>query len=863
MNKYSLKGILEKEIFLINEGKEPQAILLDKIEIPKIQRDYAQGRILKSESEVRKRFLDNIFDTLTDDNDICMDMDFVYGSIDEKTRIFLPLDGQQRLTTLFLLYWYIGSRELQGNKLANLKQILSKFTYETRASSRLFCEKLNSDETEIDFDDLPSVKIMNLSWFYQSYKQDPTIKSMLNMLNAIHDKYPGDGEELFDNLERLQFYILPLNGFNLSDELYVKMNARGKQLTGFENFKADLIKWMKDENNSEAKSFAKEIALDNRKMPYYLAFTQKIDTTWTHYFWQETKNYDLDAKDAKKNLIYPTGKIVDPLFFRLFYRYFFTKLAVRDTSFKENILRKISDTELYDKYKAYMAERSKDEITTSVGVLKESLERNTEFKQNLAQFIYDEYYYALYNEDDYRNFEIFQKIASYDILSRFERILDTLHTYWQTIHQCVLPSWKIGAKETEETFKILMSQTITQPERVVLLAVILFLEKESSFDEVQFKRWMRIVWNIIENTDIDGHRPMGATMKLIFDLFNKSEQANDIYEFLAVSNYESSSSKEAVAEESNKARFIVNIDSSWEDLFIVAESHPYFRGLVGFIMSDEMSQDDFRHRTKLAFSVFDANGVNQRYRTNGHIFLRALISQYTEYDQVINQNFTDTEEKEHYLKKMLVNDQIVRSSIKKWFLDYEEDDLMDALNDLVNVDSGIGGWSVHNEWETAIMRRVHEALYRTPDLQRWMQQKRAIRFAWRWDGHLYVSRPSSWYDWVMLDTNRNEVISSLVQENCYSDQHASYHKNGENIFIPYFTYHIVDVYTHIGIYNLKMTFSNDNSLVINYRIGDTNEYKEIKSYNYIDRFNNDADALVRLLKEEILNEAALKKLIEL
>ncbi|WPC12000.1 hypothetical protein LEQ04_02775 [Riemerella anatipestifer] len=51
-----------------------------------------------------------------------------------------PLDGQQRLTTLFLLYWFIAIKE---NKLsAELKKLLTKFNYETRTSSKEFCNDL-------------------------------------------------------------------------------------------------------------------------------------------------------------------------------------------------------------------------------------------------------------------------------------------------------------------------------------------------------------------------------------------------------------------------------------------------------------------------------------------------------------------------------------------------------------------------------------------------------------------------------------------------------------------------------------------------------------------------------------------------
>ena len=96
MNKYSFRDILEKEV----EIEENKFLAFDKIEIPMIQRDYAQGR--ENESEVRTRFLDAIFDSLTDERDL--DLDFVYGSVSEANKTFIPLDGQQRLTTLYLLY---------------------------------------------------------------------------------------------------------------------------------------------------------------------------------------------------------------------------------------------------------------------------------------------------------------------------------------------------------------------------------------------------------------------------------------------------------------------------------------------------------------------------------------------------------------------------------------------------------------------------------------------------------------------------------------------------------------------------------------------------------------------------------------
>ena len=80
------------------------------IQIPIIQRDYAQGR--PDEQEVRDTFLAALEDALlkpAHDVSLPLNLDFIYGSVEEfqgKTQ-FLPLDGQQRLTTLFLLHWYL------------------------------------------------------------------------------------------------------------------------------------------------------------------------------------------------------------------------------------------------------------------------------------------------------------------------------------------------------------------------------------------------------------------------------------------------------------------------------------------------------------------------------------------------------------------------------------------------------------------------------------------------------------------------------------------------------------------------------------------------------------------------------------
>ena len=146
------------------------------IEIPIIQRDYAQGRIGKE--YLRVSFLKELKEAL-DNKEKTLKLDFVYGS--QENNHLQPLDGQQRLTTLWLLHWYIA---LRAGKLEEASEILKKFSYETRVSSREFCKKL----CEADFTQFIEGSVVDFitqqTWFYSFWKQDPTIQAMLSMLGG-------------------------------------------------------------------------------------------------------------------------------------------------------------------------------------------------------------------------------------------------------------------------------------------------------------------------------------------------------------------------------------------------------------------------------------------------------------------------------------------------------------------------------------------------------------------------------------------------------------------------------------------------------------------------------------------------------
>lgn len=239
---------------------EGEDVKLEKIIIPMIQRDYAQGRESADVEKVRNRFLDALVQAISGTP---VTLDLIYGDIDVDGTM-TPLDGQQRLTTLFLLHWYAAKKEgIDERDYAFLKQ----FSYATRYSARDFCHCL------IDFvpgfEDKLSNEIKDQSWFPLDWMNDPTIRSMLIMLDSIDEKF-SDIDDMWQKLENraITFYFLPIRNMGLTDELYIKMNSRGKPLTTFEHFKAEL------EN---------ELRQKDEEMAAHII--EKVDRDWTDMLW--------------------------------------------------------------------------------------------------------------------------------------------------------------------------------------------------------------------------------------------------------------------------------------------------------------------------------------------------------------------------------------------------------------------------------------------------------------------------------------------------------------------------------------------------------------------------------------------------
>ncbi len=272
-----------------------------RVVIPMIQRDYAQGREDYRSQNILTTFLDELRKVVADPSAKPLDLDFVYGRWHDETRVLEPLDGQQRLTTLFLLHWYLAQRDgHQADFRSWLQQSgHSCFSYRTRQSAEEFIDALVAEDVEpVGLPEVPrtlSEWIADRTWFLRAWRRDPTVAGCLSALDVIHERFRDleDGYERIADLDapRVTFHLLYLHDFQLSDDLYVKMNARGKPLTPFEIFKAELQLYIEDE-------FADEPCCHDSSRPWKDYVSDRMDREWTDFLWhhRDKQTHEIDSR---------------------------------------------------------------------------------------------------------------------------------------------------------------------------------------------------------------------------------------------------------------------------------------------------------------------------------------------------------------------------------------------------------------------------------------------------------------------------------------------------------------------------------------------------------------------------------------
>lgn len=571
------------------------------IEIPLIQRDYAQGR--ESAKTVRERFLNSLHDALQDGGHP-LSLDFIYGEVKEladkpsshstnhcpscrqilneeedQRKCFQPIDGQQRLTTLFLLHWYLACVAGKPGDFAKRMRVgdgkTPRFRYSVRKSSDQFFNGL------LDFPHYLanplSKKIKDQAWFFRAWNHDATIQGALVMVDEINQQFDSNTEKaktfynkLCSNECPITFDVLNLGSMGLSDEIYIKMNARGKELTGFEKFKAWLIqnRW-----DTETDKLSWPEAPNVKQWPILL------DGDWLDLFWSFRSKDKDDLKPSES---------VSKVFFRTV-----SALAVNFHALNGSFR---SEKPLQDEW---MTADSDDR-------------------------------WVLWNN-------IFTKDALKSVFGNLQRLsalekkgLDDLR---KVLKNKWIPFSEVPKKPLFSLFFECEGDLNPEfKERLWLQALCSFLEFPDALRNDIFRDdWFRTIRNLVENTNI-GRENFANAAHSISDLAVKCRTESEsgrnrpvlrALELLDLKAFDGKQNKE----EATKAGLMLqNQDGSeWEKTILVAENHPVFLGQIGLLLDGGPTLEDFQKRWAVVNDLLD--GAGSKIGKVEYLLARTALSQ--------------------------------------------------------------------------------------------------------------------------------------------------------------------------------------------------------------------------------------------
>lgn len=546
-----------------------------KIVIPQIQRDYAEGRMIGKVPDVRKSLLTDMIEAVCENKKI--ELDFVYGY--EKDNCFEPLDGQQRLTTLFLLTWFLTT-DLDNIKIDE-ESIL---TYKNRNTSFDFCNELVKHKAKEIINDylLNKNRYPNLTlleyikhtyWFRYNWNFDSTIESMVVVINDIYEMMSKKSnydykntDNLYSNLSNITFKLLDLDDFEMGDELYIKMNARGKELSSF-----DLLKSYLEQDLSKNNVNNVELLVD---------WQSKIDCNWMDYLWWK---YYINSTD--KNI-----SLIEKNFETLLYIFIWYQILGKANSI-QSLDKEIIAKELTNK-----------SIDSIISIYK-NLNFNINYK-TLMQF-FDSIFSSSNNQFIDLD-SITQNIFHYSLISR---VIENKE-YDDLIYLYAAIKWRIG-------FRIDFNNL-------------------NSVDNNNFIDFLKFIRNIfkIENADtqrIDGTKDFIVAMNTVDNYINEFSRTSNIsfMEFIA-SNIQYTKGLQvleiSIKEEKLKASLKLQ-DSNWKTAIDRAESNFYLNGQIYPLLHVEQNNVNRFNRVLNKFNsmIYD----NDSLKNNGFKLLQLLMIKST------------------------------------------------------------------------------------------------------------------------------------------------------------------------------------------------------------------------------------------
>ena len=240
---------------------------VEQLVVPEIQRDYvwqepqlkgfleslagdfrafrtASVPDLEAVDGIKDPSLQQDFDTFYRRRNYSANIGFIYAYSDEQYpgRYFL-IDGQQRITTLYLLLVVLAARCGRADDFRKSycqSNGVTKLDYRVRDATSLFLQKL----VALLLEDV-NANVSDQAWFLDNYQHDPSISTMLANIGIIRtwlDTGSLEQEQFFDYIQNYtEFWYFDTNISAQGENLYIYLNARGEQVQQNENLKADLL----------------------------------------------------------------------------------------------------------------------------------------------------------------------------------------------------------------------------------------------------------------------------------------------------------------------------------------------------------------------------------------------------------------------------------------------------------------------------------------------------------------------------------------------------------------------------------------------------------------------------------------------
>ncbi len=541
--------------------------------IPLLQRDYVQG----AREDVIGPFLDSLLSKE-------QDLNYIYGY--EEDGCFVPIDGQQRLTTLWLLYLYLYARK------GRMENFHVHMRFSSREYAEDFCERLFEHMgnllREVSDNCLLDEVIIDQNWMITCWTDNATVRNMLSTLRNIHQKINSENfDEVYKRLVEAEvpsitFDFKEMSRDNgLDDDIYIKMNGRGRKLSAFENLKSYM------DEHVTGLPFAKE-------------WKTKMDNEWTDSFWTNRNKQQEHPEEIDDEQLY--------CLYNLLILYHVGKDELSNT------VKGIKEKKplMYENLLAFLNCSEQDDVKDVVRKIIDKLQKAKNFPivwfDRLELFSPDFLDFA---------FKKLNKIA--ELADCFNKL---------DIYIGSAPSDK-----TEKLYQVCMCESSFNRTLPLFYALLSYEGGETDLFD-----WMRTMRNLILNTDID-YEKLPKIMHDI-DAFSACCKEHNVYDVLQSGNAKkllTSFLPEQVSEEILKASRL-----EYKDQMVKLENGRFFSGRIDILYRllpdngdkehDCLSEENVTAYAEVLLELFDGtdNGVSDKFddADADHQFLlrRALMS---------------------------------------------------------------------------------------------------------------------------------------------------------------------------------------------------------------------------------------------